>query len=189
MTTYIYILKLENHNYYIGKTNSLEKRFNEHYEGKGGEYTKKYKMKSIKKIIENVDPKDLDKYVIKYMNKYGVDHVRGGSFSSINLSSEQISVLNKFGVKSIKQSNIETCNIRDKKCNQTQTKQTEQTKEPKRDEIKKVVIRNANGTCYRCGRDGHYIEQCNEQSERDEELEGQEEQESGLDMFYKSKLI
>jgi hypothetical protein len=182
MTTYIYILKLENHNYYIGKTNSLEKRFNEHYEGKGGEYTKKYKMKSIKKIIENVDPKDLDKYVIKYMNKYGVDHVRGGSFSSINLSSEQISVLNKFGVKSIKQSNIETCSIRDKKCNQTQT---QKIKESKRDEIKKVVIRNANGTCYRCGRDGHYIEQCNEQSEREE----RGEEESGLEMFYKSKLI
>jgi hypothetical protein len=186
MTTYIYILKLENHNYYIGKTNSLEKRFNEHYEGKGGEYTKKYKMKSIKKIIENVDPKDLDKYVIKYMNKYGVDHVRGGSFSSINLSSEQISVLNKFGVKSIKQQNIETCSIRDKKCNQTQTQnQTQTLKESKREVIKKVVIRNANGTCYRCGRDGHYIEQCNEQSEREE----RREEESGLEMFYKSKLI
>jgi len=185
MTTNIYILKLENHNYYIGRTNSLEKRFNEHYEGRGGEYTKKYRMKSIKKIIENVDPNDLDKYVIKYMNKYGIDRVRGGSFSSIKLSAQQISALNNYGVKSIKQSNIETCNIRDKECNKNKI----QTKEPKQDKVLKVIIRNANGTCYRCGRDGHYIQQCNEQSEKNEGNEYSEKQESGLDMFYKSKLI
>jgi len=188
MTTYIYILKLENHNYYIGKTNSLEKRFNEHYEGKGGEYTKRYKMKSIKKIIENVDPKDLDKYVIKYMNKYGIDHVRGGSFSSIILSSEQISVLNNYGIKSIKLSNIEICSIRDKECNQNKN-QTKKTKEVKGDIIKRIVIKNANGTCYRCGRDGHYIEQCNKQSEEEAIGEQEQAQESGLDIFFKSKLI
>ena len=47
----------------------------------------------IVKIIPNCDSLDEDKYTQKYMNKYGVDNVRGGSFTKIKLDSDTIKFL------------------------------------------------------------------------------------------------
>ncbi len=40
---YIYVLKLENNKYYIGKTDNPEIRLNSHFNFNGSEWTKKYK--------------------------------------------------------------------------------------------------------------------------------------------------
>lgn len=48
MTTTIYILKLNDNKYYIGKTNRIViDRYQEHLEGIGSFWTKKYKPLSI----------------------------------------------------------------------------------------------------------------------------------------------
>lgn len=39
-------------------------------------------------MINNCDDYDEDKYTLKYMDKYGIDNVRGGSFCEIQLSNE-----------------------------------------------------------------------------------------------------
>jgi len=70
MTTTIYILKLNNNKYYVGKTNRLiNERYEEHLEGIGSLWTKKYKPQSIIKQIENSSPFDEDRYVntIKFL--------------------------------------------------------------------------------------------------------------------------
>ena len=68
MTTNIYILKLENNKYYVGKTDNLEKRKQAHLNGTASSWTKKYKPLSVDKIIQNASPFDEDKYTIEYMS-------------------------------------------------------------------------------------------------------------------------
>jgi len=84
--TNIYILRLTNNKYYIGKTNNPQKRILNHFQRQGSAWTKKYKPVRIEKIINNADDFDEDKWTIKYMKLYGIDNVRGGSFCSIQLS-------------------------------------------------------------------------------------------------------
>lgn len=92
----IYILKLEGGRYYVGKTNNLEERLEAHKSGRGNTaWTNKYKFIDVVDIITDCDDYDEDKYVRIYMDKYGIDKVRGGSFSSIKLDDADISVLIK----------------------------------------------------------------------------------------------
>lgn len=94
-TTMIYILKLENNKYYVGVTNNLDKRLMDHMNGKGSEWTKKYKMKSLYKLIHDYNAFDEDRYTKEYMNKFGIENVRGGSYSNFYLTPEQRKLLIK----------------------------------------------------------------------------------------------
>ena len=82
---YIYILKLENEKYYIGRTSNPKIRLENHFNNSGSEWTKKYKPISVIKVIPDCDNYDEDKYTKIYMDKYGIDNVRGGSYSTIYL--------------------------------------------------------------------------------------------------------
>ena len=86
--TSIYVLKLENNKYYVGKTKDTHSRIKKHFSGKGSEFTKKYKPKSVEKIYFNTD--DELKYTLKFMNKYGIENVRGGPFVKLELPKEYI---------------------------------------------------------------------------------------------------
>ena len=92
---HIYILKLREGKYYIGKTKNVEKRFNEHIAGNGSGWTKKYKPISLIKSVVSTSYFDEDKYVKEYMAKYGIENVRGGTYSNIDLDANCISVLEK----------------------------------------------------------------------------------------------
>ena len=83
---YIYCLLLENNKYYIGKTNNPNYRLNDHLKGKGSAWTRLHKPVKLLELITNCDDYDEDKYVRIYMDKYGINNVRGGSFSKIKLS-------------------------------------------------------------------------------------------------------
>lgn len=85
----IYVLELEQGKYYVGRTIDVKKRWKEHKLGIGAKWTKIYKPKQIIDIKYNADCFDEDKYVKIYMDKYGIDNVRGGSYSSIKLTYEK----------------------------------------------------------------------------------------------------
>ena len=91
----IYVLKIEKGKYYIGKSFNPLKRFNEHLIGKGAQFTKKYQPLQIEKIYENASNYDEDKYVKKYMNDYGIDNVRGGSYSNEFLTNCERKLISK----------------------------------------------------------------------------------------------
>jgi len=94
MTTTIYILKLNDNKFYIGKTNrTVKERYQEHLEGIGSFWTKKYKPLSVIKQIENSSPFEEDRYVKEYMAIYGIDNVRGGSYNQEELNGETIKFL------------------------------------------------------------------------------------------------
>jgi hypothetical protein len=78
--TNIYILRLIQNNFYIGKSNNPLKRIEQHMTGKGSVWTKKYPPVSIEKIIPNVSVFDEDKFVKMYMAEHGIDKVRGGAY-------------------------------------------------------------------------------------------------------------
>lgn len=91
----IYVLKCEHNKYYVGKTKDIESRYNDHCNGYGSEFTKKYKPINTIDIIKNADEFEEDKQVKKYMSKYGIENVRGGSYSTLKLLYYQIKSLEK----------------------------------------------------------------------------------------------
>ena len=82
---YIYILKLQDGKYYVGKTMNPDFRLSNHVNGNGSTWTKIHKPVKLLELIPNCDDYDEDKYTRMYMDKYGIDNVRGGSFTSIEL--------------------------------------------------------------------------------------------------------
>jgi predicted GIY-YIG superfamily endonuclease len=92
--TNIYVLKLEGGKYYIGKSNNVMNRFQQHLNGTASAWTKKYKPISVEKTIENVSTFEEDKVTKEYMSKYGIDRVRGGSYVEVELSEFHRGALN-----------------------------------------------------------------------------------------------
>jgi hypothetical protein len=87
---YIYVLKLEQEKYYIGKTNNPQFRLDNHFTSNGSEWTKIYKPVMLLELRPNCDDYDEDKITRQYMDKYGIENVRGGSFVSIKLNKSTI---------------------------------------------------------------------------------------------------
>ena len=79
--------------YFIGKTNSpsitvseITTLAKEHKQ----KWLLQYKPVNIIEVIHSLDTWDEDKITLKYMDKYGIENVRGGSFNSVILSSEEL---------------------------------------------------------------------------------------------------
>lgn len=89
----IYVLELTDGKYYVGKTNNPSFRLQNHFDSCGTEWTKKYKPIRVIELRQQCDNYDEDKVTRQYMDKYGIDNVRGGSFVSIKLDNSTINVL------------------------------------------------------------------------------------------------
>lgn len=87
--TSIYVLSLQGGRYYVGKSDDVPKRYQQHVNGSGSAWTRKYKPVSLVKTIENASSFDEDKVTKEYMSKYGIDKVRGGSYVEVELSDLQ----------------------------------------------------------------------------------------------------
>jgi predicted GIY-YIG superfamily endonuclease len=84
--TTIYVLRLEGGRYYVGKSDNVMNRYEQHIKGSGSAWTRKYKPVSLEKTIKNVSSFEEDKVTKEYMSKYGIDKVRGGSYVEVELS-------------------------------------------------------------------------------------------------------
>lgn len=143
---YIYALKLKHNKYYIGKTSNPDFRIESHFNSKGSEWTKIHNPVKLLELIDG-DDYDEDKYTKIYMDKYGIDNVRGGSYTSIILDNETKNQLVK---------NSNSTNDRCFKCgkyghfanncwsNKSSSKSSSSTKK-----------------CDICGKYGHYEVNCN----------------------------
>lgn len=90
----IYVLELQYGKVYVGKTKDLDARYNQHVDGQGSAWTKKYKVLGL---IESLTGSkfDEDKVVKEYMSEYGIDNVRGGSYITIVLDEMSMAFLEK----------------------------------------------------------------------------------------------
>ncbi len=87
---YIYILQLENSKWYVGKTTKPDFRLDSHFNFNGSAWTNKYKPIKLHQLIPDCDDYDEDKYTKIYMDKYGINNVRGGSYVQIKLDKSTI---------------------------------------------------------------------------------------------------
>jgi cellular nucleic acid-binding protein len=92
---FIYALQLEEGKYYIGKTNNPQIRLENHFNFKGSEWTKIYNPINVLEMKPDCDDYDEDKTTLQYMDKFGIDNVRGGSFVSVQLDDSTIKHLKK----------------------------------------------------------------------------------------------
>lgn len=89
----IYVLKLEDERYYVGKTNRTFQRFNQHATGQGAKWTKKYPVVDLHAFHPNMRDQDENKVTIQMMQKYGVKNVRGGSWTKVKMTEREVRAL------------------------------------------------------------------------------------------------
>lgn len=95
MTTNVYVLELVEGKYYVGCSKNVFLRYQQHTSGTGAAWTKKYPPVRIIEVFNNVDEFEENNVTKKYMMRYGIDNVRGGSYCTFILPSEEIVVITK----------------------------------------------------------------------------------------------
>lgn len=194
--TYIYILRLEENHYFIGKSNHVENRLKDHIKGIVCGFTKRYKPLAIT-VIPNCDESELDLYIKKFMIKYGINKIRGGIYMDNKFSDSvlkkiktELEILSKHSMLKLPTMPSEFLIITKEQISlPSNTPSKPPSKSPskspskpvvKKDIVLKIPIKNANGTCYNCGKDGHYVENCKKLS-YDEDSDDSSSEESDLD--------
>jgi predicted GIY-YIG superfamily endonuclease len=143
---HLYVLQLESGKYYVGKTTDIKRRIEEHHKGKGSEWTKLYKPVKVLETRKIKDEHDENNTTKDLMKKYGVDNVRGGSYSQVNLPTAYTKT-----IESEIRGNTNVCF----KCGGKGHYAKDCDEEEEEEEVR--VVSN---DCYRCGREGHYAKNC-----------------------------
>lgn len=158
----IYILQLKHGKYYVGKTSDPVRRLQEHVSGKGSEWTRLHPPVKMIRTIPGASSFDEDRYVKEYMMKYGVDNVRGGSYSNPELDEVQECALQqeirgatdccmRCGRKGhFTKSCYAKTDVDGDSLDDSSSDDSSDSSEDEKDD----------STCYRCGRTGHYANQC-----------------------------
>jgi hypothetical protein len=93
--TNIYILRLQDGKYYVGRSHDPQRRYTEHLVGGGPRWTQIHKPLAVHMILPNRTAFDEDKIVKLCMARYGVDNVRGGSYSHERLNDVERDLLER----------------------------------------------------------------------------------------------
>ena len=114
----IYILQLEHNKYYVGWTQRSDgERFDEHFDGNGSAWTKKYKPIQVLKWI-NGTKQDEDNITLELMKEVGWYNVRGGKWCKVCMTEppEELNTCSKKVTNAINKitNNKNSKNINDK---------------------------------------------------------------------------
>ena len=92
---YVYVLKCHNNKYYVGETRDPDVRYGQHFNGEGSDWTSLYRPTRIiwEKKTNNRDL-ELAK-TLEYMEIYGIENVRGGSYCKVDLSEKDFQKIDR----------------------------------------------------------------------------------------------
>lgn len=91
----VYVLRLTQGKYYVGKSYDVVRRVEDHHNSQGCYWTRMYPPVEVMAVYNNCDHFDEDKHTITMMAKYGIDNVRGGTFSRVQLSDTDREVIER----------------------------------------------------------------------------------------------
>lgn len=180
----IYVLKLTSGKYYVGKSFNIDKRYEEHLSGKGSTWTKLYKPTSIVEVRKSTSGFDEDKVTKEYMAKYGIKNVRGASYVSKELDDLQVYTLKReiwtandcctecgrkghfakdcYATTDVYGEEITECIWECDYCSAEFTSEATCASHEKycRKQVETKPTSKSSGSCFRCGRYGHYASNC-----------------------------
>jgi hypothetical protein len=162
MVWVIYVLRLQQGKYYVGKSQDLKQRLEDHRLGTGSSWTSRYPLLDLMEIIPMTSEFDEDNQTIRLMGRFGIDNVRGGSFNQVQLDQHTRDVIQKmlrsaddtcFGCGK-KGHFISSCPNRDR-----QNVEDGRDRQNVEDDRNATLTVNEEKFCDRCGRN-HAIELC-----------------------------
>jgi len=148
---YIYILKCQKDKYYIGKTYNVQIEYNEHLDGSFCDFTKEFKPCDIEGIFEIDTNIALELVIAKYVKKYDKKNI---AFLETDAKAikKLLKQINDNCICESKEHWLDSCklNLKDEFWSKMFNKIVNNfTKNCKDSQI-----------CCRCGRFGHFMDQC-----------------------------
>jgi predicted GIY-YIG superfamily endonuclease len=142
---YVYTLRLEDSKWYIGQSDDPERRFLQHLEQPDCEWVKKYMpLELVNSYAASSGHQELAT-TLEYMEKYGIDAVRGGPYTALELSSSTRSAIETL---------LRAGSLRCYRCGKKgHFVKSCTVPSPTSQEYKQPA-------CYRCGRSGHKRPSC-----------------------------
>ncbi|GJD09042.1 hypothetical protein Gasu2_33140 [Galdieria sulphuraria] len=149
---YVYVLKLQQNKWYIGSTTNIKQRIAQHCQGTGCAWTSRYPFLELFDCQLQRDGWHEENLTKEYMLRYGIENVRGGPYTNLELTEEEKEVIQRAldafrgacylcGSRGHLAAECPTCDF---KCS----------------ESAKDFEYSESQACFRCGRWGHYVADC-----------------------------